>query len=489
MGITKKPELDVVETGLARSIKEGGKRMGSLLIRNGTVVGPLDSIIADVYITNGKIAAIGRTLEVGADRVIDASGLYVLPGGIDVHTHLDMPFMGQVSADDFESGTAAAIAGGTTTIIDYVVPGKGQSLLEALEYWKAKARKAVADYGFHMAVTWYSEQVAREMAVCVRQEGISSFKVFLAYKGAIMVDDQELFSLLRCAKGLDALLMAHCENGEIVAALQEKYYAEGCIAPKYHALSRPSYAEGESAFRLANMARAAEVPAYFVHMSCAESTRVLVEARAGGLDLYGETCPQYLILDDTVYDKPDFLGAAYVMSPPIRAKGHAAALWGALRAGQIQVVATDHCPFNLKGQKELGRDDFRKIPNGAAGIEDRLKLLYTYGVMKGRLTINQMVAVAATNPARIFGMYPRKGIIAVGSDADLVLWNPAGEGTISAMTHYHRVDTSIFEGYRTVGGPYLVIADGRIQCEDGKLSVEPGAGRYIPRGVMPAGVV
>ncbi len=455
--------------------------MGSLLIRNGEIVSPLDTVCQDIYIDDGKIIAIGKDLAVSANRIIDAAGCYVLPGGIDVHTHLEMPFMGEVSADDFETGTAAALAGGTTSIIDYVVPAKGQSLLEALSVWKDKARKAVVDYGFHMAVTWYSEQVAEEMAVCVREEGIPSFKAFLAYKGAIMVNDEELVALLKCARKQKALLMAHCENGEIVAELQERYFAEGNIEPKFHALSRPSYAEGESAFRLATLARAIGVPAYFVHMSCEESTRVLVEARGQGLDIYGETCPQYLLLDDSVYDKPDFLGAAYVMSPPIRPKGHAAALWGAIRAGQIEVVATDHCPFNLKGQKELGRDDFRKIPNGAAGIEDRLKLLYTYGVMKERISINQMVAVTATNPARIFGMYPKKGIIAVGSDADLVIWQPDGEGTISAMTHYHRVDTSIFEGYRTIGGPYMVIADGRVQCEEGRLKIEPGAGRYIPR--------
>jgi dihydropyrimidinase len=455
--------------------------MGSLLIKNGEIVSPLDCVCQDIYIEDGTIVAIGRDLDVSADRTIDAAGKYVLPGGIDVHTHLDMPFMGEVSADDFESGTAAALAGGTTSIIDYIVPAKKQSLLEALALWKEKARNAVADYGFHMAVTWYSEQVAREMAVCVQEEGIPSFKAFLAYKGAIMVDDEELFSMLKRSRDLNALIMAHCENGEIIAELQEKFFAEGKIAPKYHALSRPSYAEGESAFRLATLARSLDVPAYFVHMSCAESTKVLVEARALGLDVYGETCPQYLLLDDSVYEKPDFLGAAYVMSPPIRPKGHADALWGAIRAGQIQVVGTDHCPFNLKGQKELGRDDFRKIPNGAAGLEDRLKLLYTYGVLKGRITINQMVAITSTNPARIFGMYPRKGIVAVGADADVVIWQPEGDGIISARTHYHKVDTSIFEGFKTVGGPCMVIAGGRVQFEEGKIDVEPGAGKFIPR--------
>lgn len=455
--------------------------MGSLLIKNGNLVSPLDTCCGDVFIQEGIITAVGKDQDVTADRVIDATGQYVLPGGIDVHTHLEMPFMGEVSADDFESGTAAALAGGTTSIIDYIVPAKEQSLLEALEVWKHKAKTAVADYGFHMAVTWYSEQVEKEMAVCVQQEGIPSFKAFLAYKGAIMVDDQELFAMLKNSRQLGALIMAHCENGEIVAELQEQLYNAGQTSPLGHALSRPSYAEGESAFRLATLAKAVGVPAYFVHMSCAESTKVLIDARAEGLDIYGETCPQYLLLDDSVYSKPDFLGAAYVMSPPIRPKGHADALWGAIRAGQIQVIGTDHCPFNLKGQKELGRDDFRKIPNGAAGIEDRMKLIYTYGVKTGKITMNQMVATCCTNPAQIFGMYPKKGLIAPGADADVVIWQPEGEGTISAKTHRHKVDTSIFEGFATIGGPSIVIAAGKVQFEDGQLNVEPGAGKYIPR--------
>lgn len=455
--------------------------METLLIKNGEVVSPLGRTGLDVLVKDGKIAALGKGLDASADRIIDAAGAYVLPGGIDVHTHLEMPFMGEVSTDDFESGTAAALAGGTTSIIDYVVPAKGQSLLEALDTWKQKAKNAVADYGFHMAVTWYDESVAQEMAVCAATEGIPSFKAFLAYKGAIMVNDEELFGLLKTAGRIKGLIMAHCENGEVVAELQNRYFEAGCTSPKYHALSRPSYAEGESAFRLATLARALGVPAYFVHMSCEESTRVLVESRARGMGIFGETCPQYLLLDDSVYEKEDFQGAAYVMSPPIRPKGHGDALWGALGAGQIQVVATDHCPFNLKGQKELGKDDFRKIPNGAAGLEDRMKLLYTYGVLENRISLEQMVAATATNPAQIFGMYPRKGIIAQGSDADLVIWKKDGEGVISASTTRHRVDTSIFEGFKTVGGPRLVIAGGKVCFEDNTLSVTPGDGRFIPR--------
>ena len=454
--------------------------MSTILIKNGEIVSATDTSRQDIFISGGTIAAIGPALNQSADIVLDAAGNYILPGGIDVHTHLDMPFMGEVSADDFTSGTAAALAGGTTSIIDYVVPGKGQSLLEALAQWRLKAAGAVADYGFHMAVTWYGEQVAEEMAVCIK-EGIPSFKAFLAYKDAIMVDDAELFAILKRSRQLGALIMAHCENGEIVAELQNQLFEAGGREPRYHALSRPSYAEGEAASRLTAFARALGVPAYFVHMSCRESTRVLVEGRADGLELYGETCPQYLLLDDSVYGQPDFLGAAYVMSPPIRPAGHAEALWGAIKAGQIQVVATDHCPFNLAGQKELGRDDFRRIPNGAAGLEDRLKLLYTYGVRRSRISLNQMVAVASTNPARIFGMYPQKGTIAVGSDADLVVWQPEGDGVISAKTSHHRVDTSIFEGFATIGGPRWVIAGGVVRYAEGRLDVQPGAGKFIAR--------
>ncbi len=455
--------------------------MESLLIKNGVIVSPLGQDRQDVFVKDGIIAAIGAGLQMNTDRTIDAAGAYILPGGVDVHTHLDLEVMGTVSADDFESGTTAALAGGTTSIIDYVVPARDQSLLEALQIWKEKAKKAVIDYGFHMTVTWFGEQVAKEMEICSRQEGIPSFKAFLAYKDSIMVSDEELLGILKCSKKLHGLTMVHCENGEIVEELRQKYYSEGKISPRFHALSRPSFAEGESASRLTALARAIGVPAYIVHMSCRESTKVLVDGRSEGLDIFGETCPQYLLLDDSVYEKPAFLGAAYVMSPPIRPLGHSDTLWGALRAGQIQVVGTDHCSFNLEGQKELGRNDFRKIPSGAAGIEERMKLMFTYGVLQNKISLQQMVAVTSTNPARIFGMYPRKGIVAVGSDADLVIWQPDGEGVISAKTHHHKVDTNIFEGFKTIGGPRVVVAAGRVQFEEGKLDVEPGAGRFISR--------
>ncbi len=455
--------------------------MSSLLIRNGEIVTALDRYESDVYIEDGIIKAVGNNLEFSADRMIDAKGHYLFPGAVDVHTHLELPFMGEVSTDDFESGTIAGIAGGTTSLIDFVVPGKEQSLIEALEDWKQKAKNAVSDYGFHMVITRYSDQVAKEMGRCVQQEGVTSFKAFMAYKGAVMVDDGELMSILKTAKSLGALVSAHCENGELVAELQDRMAREGKLAPMYHEKSRPSFVEGEATHRFTALARAIDVPIYVVHVSCAEAVEAISKARSMGQSVFGETCPQYLLLDDSVYQKPDFAGAAYVMSPPIRPRGHADALWGALKSGQLQTVATDHCPFHLKGQKEMGRDDFRKIPNGGPGIENRLALLYTYGVLENRINLNQLVDIACTRPARLFGMYPRKGAIMVGADADIVIWNPEPENVISAKTHHHRNDVSIYEGFQTKGAPSWVVVDGKVQFDEGKLNVEKGAGKFIKR--------
>ncbi len=457
--------------------------MGSLLIKNGEIVTALDRFNSDVYIEDGVIAAIGQDLQVTADRTIDAQGHYLFPGAIDVHTHLALPFMGEISTDDFESGTAAGIAGGTTSLIDFVVPAPGNSLIEALEAWKEKAKNAVSDYGFHMAITWWSDQVAEEMAVCVK-EGVTSFKAFMAYKGAIMVDDGQLMSILKTAKSLGALVSAHCENGELVAELQERLASEGKLSPMYHEKSRPSYVEGEATQRFAALARGIEVPIYVVHVSCSEAVEAISKARSRGQTVFGETCPQYLLLDDSVYQKPDFLGAAYVMSPPIRPEGHSEVLWGALKSGQLQTVATDHCPFHQKGQKEMGRDDFRKIPNGGPGIENRLALMYTYGVLQNKITLNQMVEILCSRPAQLFGMYPKKGAIMVGADADIVIWNPEPENVISAKTHFMKNDTSIFEGFKIKGEPTWVVVDGRVQFEEGKLDVVQGAGKFIKRQIV-----
>jgi dihydropyrimidinase len=453
-----------------------------ILIKNGTIVTALDTTVGDIYCEDGTIVAIGEGLEGGAsDEVIDASGQYVFPGGIDPHVHMEMPFMGTVSADDFESGTAAGVAGGTTSLIDFVIPGRNENLMDALAVWHGRAKKSVADYAFHMAVTWWGDQTAEWMRACVEEEGIPSFKTFMAYRGAIGVDDAELIEVMKRARELDALVMVHAEHGDMVVALQDQLMAEGKYQPKYHALSRPAPLEGEATSRAIMLARMTKEPLYIVHVTCVQSLKAITEARARGQQVYGETCPQYLLLDDSVYDQEGFAGAAAVMSPPIRPRGHQEPLWNALKAGTLQVVATDHCPFNLVGQKDAGKDDFRLIPNGAAGIQHRLALMYTYGVLEGRLTLNEFVDVTSTRSAKIFGLYPRKGSITVGADADLVVWDPEATGTISASTHRHKVDSNIFEGFKTKGAPSTVVVNGRIQFQDGDLRVVRGAGRYLKR--------
>ncbi|RKY21704.1 MAG: dihydropyrimidinase [Planctomycetota bacterium] len=455
-----------------------------ILIKHGDVVTALDQWTGDVRCEGGTIVELGVGLEPRAgEQVIDAGGQYVFPGGIDPHVHMEMPFMGTVSSDDFETGTAAGVAGGTTSIIDFVIPGRGDDLMRTLGVWHERAAKAVADYAFHMAVTWWGDDTAEHMRRCVQDEGIPSFKTFMAYRGAIGVDDIELIKIMNTARELGALTTVHAEHGDMVVDLQDKLFGEGKISPKYHALSRPAPLEGEATSRAIMLARMTREPLYVVHVTCQQAAHAITEARERGQNVIGETCPQYLLLDADVYDKPDFEGAAYVMSPPIRPRGHQQALWAALKAGTLQVLATDHCPFNMAGQKEMGRDDFRLIPNGAAGIQHRLALMYTYGVLEGRLDLHDFVNITSTRAAKIFGLYPRKGAIAVGSDADLVLWDPAATGVISASTHKHRCDRNIFEGFKTRGAPSRVIVNGRVQCSDGQLSVETGAGRYLKRSL------
>ncbi len=453
-----------------------------VVIRNGEIVTALDQYVADIYCRDGVIQAIGENLDVPSDtEVVDASGQYVFPGGLDAHTHMELPFMGTTSADDFFTGTAAGIAGGTTSIIDFVIPARNQSLIEARDFWFNNAKKACADYAFHMAVTWFGEQVEREMRQVHSENGITSFKVFMAYTGAIGVDDDEFIGVIDTAADLGALVTAHCEHGLAVQSLQKKLVAAGKLTPKYHAQSRPAWVEGEATNRAIMLARCSGQPIYIVHLTCKESLEAVIRARQEGQLVYVETCPQYLLLDDSVYDKPDFEGAAYVMSPPIRPVGHQDPLWHALSCGLIHTVATDHCPFNQVGQKDMGKDDFTKIPNGAAGIENRMALMYTYGVETGRLTLQQFVDVCCTAPAKIFGLYPRKGAIAVGSDADIFVYDKTRTGKISAKTHRHRVDRNIFEGFEIKGAVTHTICNGRLQYKDGDLRVERGAGRYMPR--------
>ncbi|WP_437324273.1 dihydropyrimidinase [Sorangium sp. So ce381] len=458
-----------------------------ILIKNGEIITASDRFIGDVYCEDGKIAAVGAGLskERAGDTVIDASGQLIFPGGVDAHVHMELPFMGTESSDDFETGTAAGVAGGTTSIIDFVIPARGQALLDGLAMWNEKAKKAVSDYAFHMAVTWFGDDTLDEMAVCTREHGIPSFKTFMAYRGAIGVDDPELIQVMEAAKGLGALVTVHAEHGDAVVALQKKLLKEGKTHPRYHAQSRPAPIEGEATGRAIMLARMIGEPIYIVHLTCKEALAAVAEARSRGQVVMAETCPQYLLLDDSVYEKPGFEGAAYVMSPPIRPKGHQDALWAALSSGLIQTVATDHCPFNQVGQKDMGKDDFSRIPNGAAGIENRLALLWTYGVLEGRIDVHRFVDLFSTQPAKIFGLYPRKGSIVPGGDADLVVFDPKGTSTISAKTHHHRCDRSIFEGFEVKGKPTHVIVNGRVQCADGKLDVERGAGRYLPRRLGP----
>jgi len=453
-----------------------------LLVAGGTIQTAEGRMRADLLLEGGRIAAIGQNLDApGETERLDAGGLLVMPGGIDPHTHMEMPFMGEVSTDDFRTGTEAAVAGGTTTIIDFAIPAPGGSLLEAWHTWSERAAKAVCDYSFHVAVTHWSDTVANEMATLVREHGVNSFKHFMAYKGALMVDDGVLLASVGHALSLGALCNVHAENGEAVAHLQRKLLAEGITGPKGHPLSRPPQVEGEAAQRIIAIADLLHAPVYIVHVSTAEATAAIGRARANGQRVFGEVLAQHLVVDDSVYDSPDFaFAAAHVMSPPFRPRSHQAALWAGLASGQLQTTATDHCCF-CAPQKANGRDDFTLIPNGTAGIEDRMSVLWHHGVRTGRLTPEEFVAVTSTNTAKIFNIHPRKGAVAVGADADLVLWDPHGTRTISARTHHQNIDFNVFEGMEVTGLARSTIAGGRLVWHEGELRTSPGDGRYVPR--------
>jgi len=458
----------------------------SLLIQNADLVTSEDRFRGDVRCREGRIVEVGEELEPASgdgEIRLDASGLLVFPGGVDPHVHMSLPVAGTVSSDDFASGSRAALAGGTTTLIDFVHPERGEDLTAALNARKREAEPSVIDYGFHMAVTWWGDGVAEGMERCVRSEGIASFKLYMAYRETVGLPDEELIEAMAVAGRLGARVLVHAEHGPIVDYLRAALVAAGEMGPASHPRSRPPEAEGEATVRATVLARLTGAPLYVVHVTCRQAMEAVARARAEGWDVYGETCPQYLLLDDSVYHLPDFESAAYVIAPPIRPRGHQNALWQALVTGVLSVVGTDHCPFHLAGQKELGRDDFRRIPGGAAGIEHRLALLYTHGVRSGHLDLPSFVDLVSTRPARIFGLYPRKGSLEVGADADLVLWDPEATQTISAATHHHNCDRSIYEGFEVTGLPAMVIASGEVRYRDGELRVEPGCGRYLVRGV------
>ncbi len=455
--------------------------MSKLLIKGGRVVTAVDDYTGDVLVEDGKIAAVGTSLPVADVRVIDAAGKLVIPGGIDVHTHLDMPFGGTTSADDFESGTIAAAHGGTTSIVDFAIQGKGQTLHDAWGAWMKKAEgKAAIDYGFHMIITDLPDQVEREMDSMVA-EGVTSFKLFMAYRGVLMLDDGSIFRAMSRTGENGGTICMHAENGDVIDVLVRRAVAEGRTAPRFHALTRPPRAEAEATYRAICLSEMAGVPVYIVHLSAAEALEKVTEARDRGLPAYAETCPQYLFLSYENYEEPGFEGAKYVMSPPLRAKGNEEKLWRGLAGNDLQSVSTDHCPFCMKGQKELGKDDFSKIPNGAPGIETRMSLLYDGGVVGKRISMNRFVELTSTSPAKIFGMFPRKGTIAPGSDADIVVFDPERKITLSASTLHHRVDYTPYEGRVVQGAPDVVISRGEVIVDGGGFRGRAGRGEFLKR--------
>lgn len=452
------------------------------IIRGGTIVNADRAFRGDVLCFGDKIVAVGDSIDAPANAtVIDAGGQYVIPGGIDTHTHMQLPFMGTVTADDFFSGTAAGLAGGTTTIMDFVIPNPQQSLLEAYRTWRGWARKSAADYTFHVAVTWWDESVHAEMGTLVREHGVNSFKHFMAYKNAIMADDETLVKSFRRALELGAIPTVHAENGELVFQLQKELLAKGITGAKAHPLSRPPEVEAEAANRAIAIANVLGTPVYIVHVSCAESLDAIVRARARGQRVFGEALAGHLVIDDSVYQSEDEdFARGHVMSPPFRSRHHQDALWNGFTGGNLHTTATDHCTFCAE-QKAMGANDFTRIPNGCGGVEERMAVVWDAGVNTGRLTPSEFVRVTSTNAAQIFNMYPRKGVIAVGADADLVVWDPAGTRTISARTQFSKGGFNVFEGRTVRGIPTHTVAAGKLVFERGDLRAEEGAGRHIDR--------
>ena len=460
----------------------------SVFIRGGTIVNADQSFRADVYCENGKVVGIGEGLEVPAGaEVIDAGGQYVMPGGIDPHTHMQLPFMGTVASEDFYTGTAAGLAGGTTSIIDFVIPDPQQNLMDAYRQWREWSEKACADYGFHVAITWWDDTVHADMGTLANDEGVNSFKHFMAYKDAIMATDEIMYNSFKRAFELGAITTAHAENGELVFQLQKKLIEEGITGPEGHPLSRPANVEGEAAHRALRFAEVAGVPLYLVHVSTADAMEEITRARKRGQKAYGEVLAGHLLIDDSVYQSDDFeFAAGHVMSPPFRPKHHQDALWNGLKNGDLQTTATDHCCFCAE-QKANGKDNFTLIPNGTAGIEDRMSVLWEHGVRTGKFTMNEFVALTSTNTAKIFNIYPRKGAISIGADADITVWDPEATKEISAKTHHQNIDFNIFEGMKVTGLASHTLTGGRIGWADGDLRAERGTGNYVKRPLFNPG--
>ena len=458
----------------------------SILIKNGRIITSVDDYMGDVFIENETITHIGKSLDMEADEILDASGKYLFPGGLDPHTHLDMPFGGTVSADDFETGTRAAAHGGTTTLVDFAIQTKGQSTLEALDTWHAKAEgKTAIDYGFHMIVTDLEDDRVHEMKM-LADEGITSYKLFMAYPGVLYVDDGTIYRAMRKAGENGTVVCMHAENGIVIDEIVKRALAEGKTEPKYHALTRPTRMEAEGVHRAISIAEVANVPVYIVHLSSSDALEQVMLARNRGVHAFAETCPQYLFLDHSYYEQEGFEGAKYVMTPALREKWNQDELWKGLRFGDLQSISTDHCPFCFKDQKTLGIDDFSKIPNGGPGIENRMSLVFNGGVNSGRISLNKFVELTSTAAAKTFGLFPKKGTIAVSSDADIVIFDPNRKETISvdnSCTHHMRVDYNAYEGFEVTGFTETVLSRGKIIIKDCEYMGKKGDGQFLKRGL------
>jgi dihydropyrimidinase len=452
------------------------------LIKNGRVVTPTDDYIGDIFIDGETIKTIGTKLTAPADKVIDATGKLVIPGGIDPHVHMQLPFGGTVSSDDFESGTRAAAWGGTTTIIDFAIQYHGKTFQQTIDDWHAKAEgKCAIDYSYHLAVTEYEPRHKQEFQKVVDQ-GITTFKIFLAYPGVFMIDDQTMFRVMQSAGEAGGMTLVHAENGVAITELINNLVAAGKTAPKYHGISRPPAMQADGVARALRVGEVAKAPVFIVHVSCEAAMIELQRARDNGNAAFGETCTQYLFLDETAYDKPNFEGAKYIFTPPLVGKENIEPLWKGLKLGYLQEVSTDHCPFNFKGQKELGRETFTKIPNGGPGVEDRLAMVYHGSVIERGFSLNKFVDIACTASAKMFGMFPKKGTIAVGSDADIVIFDANNEQVRSAKTHHMNCDYSLFEGMKIKGVVETVLSRGKTIIENNQYLGRAGDGKFLKRG-------